>query len=579
MDVSRYLDVRIAPKAIFDHLEERASRPRYMVPEGDGWLPVTYSEHASEIERCALFLGTELAPGDRAAIFAPNRVEWMSAALGVQAAGGVMVPIYASSTAEQAGYVIRHGGVRVLFVDAAPLLRRVLETWADLDGVKRVVLFDDTLDLSAALEELRREGKPAPALDEVEPRVVTWSRVMAAGAARGREEPEAFKRTMNAVDLDQPGVMLYTSGTSGQPKGVPLTHRNVGVNGSDWLRCNGPLVEEGDVDLLWLPFSHIFGFGEASLGNTLGWTSYLSDPKRVLEDLPKVKPQVFMSVPSVWEKLATTSMAATEDTGAPEDTRAKLDAITGGNLRFCLSGGAGLKREVKELFHAAGRLIIEGYGLTEASPTLTLNRPDAFRFDSVGKPLPSVELKLAEDGEILARGPSIFGGYHEDAEATKEAFTDDGWLKTGDVGRWTEDGFLQIVDRKKDIFVTAGGKNIAPANIEIRFKDDPLIAHLIVYGDGEKYLTAAVWLDDVALAAALEGVAPKEREEATRALVQARIDAANAHLARFETIKKFVLVEEPLTVENGMLTPTLKAKRKKIIQRYGERLASLYAQR
>jgi len=567
MDTTPYLDVRIAPKAIFDHLEERAERARFMVPDGEGWKPVTYAEHAAQIERCALYLGTEIEAGDRVALFAPNRVEWMSAALGAQAAGGVMVPIYASSTAEQAGYVIRHGGVRVLFVDTLPLLTRVLEAWEDLDAVKRVVLFDDALDVDAALAAA---GERAPSRAQLDARLLTWSRVMEAGAARGREEPSAFRETMDAVSLDQPGVMLYTSGTSGRPKGVPLTHRNVGVNGSDWLRCNGPLVEDGDVDLLWLPFSHIFGFGEASLGNTLGWTSYLSDPKRVMDDLPSVRPQVFMSVPSVWEKLATWARA-------DADPKAKLDALTGGRLRFCLSGGAGLKREVKELFHDAGRLIIEGYGLTEASPTLTLNRPDAFRFDSVGKALPSVELKLAEDGEILARGPSIFGGYHEDAEATKEAFTEDGWLKTGDVGRWTEDGFLQIVDRKKDIFVTAGGKNVAPANIEIQFKDDPYITHLIVYGDGEKYLTAGVWLDEAAVDAALAEVSPPDaREEARLALVQSRIDAANAHLARFETIKKFVIMDEPLTVENGMLTPTLKAKRKKIIERFGERLAALY---
>jgi long-chain acyl-CoA synthetase len=369
--------------------------------------------------------------------------------------------------------------------------------------------------------------------------------------------------------------MLYTSGTSGPPKGVPLTHRNVGVNGRDWLECNAPLLEEGAIDLLWLPMSHIFGFGEACLGNSLGWTSYLADPATVVARLPEVKPDVFMSVPVVWEKLATAAMTESD----PGKRRDALARATGGRLRFCLSGGAGLKREVKELFHAQGILLIEGYGLTEASPTLTLNRPDAFRFDSVGKPLPSIELRLAEDGEILARGPSIFGGYHKDAGATAEALTEDGWLKTGDVGCFTDDGFLQIVDRKKDILVTAGGKNVPPANIEQRFADDPFLAQVVVYGDAKKFLVAGVWLNEAAVRAQLDaqGVAASARAEAILALVQQRIDRVNGQLASYESIKKFAIVETPLTVEAGLLTPTLKVKRKKVYEAFRDRFESLYA--
>jgi long-chain acyl-CoA synthetase len=252
--------------------------------------------------------------------------------------------------------------------------------------------------------------------------------------------------------------------------------------------------------------------------------------------------------------------------------------VSGGNLRFCLSGGAGLKREVKDLFFSNGLLITEGYGLTETSPTLTLNRPDAFRFDSVGKPLPSVQLKLAEDGEILAKGPNVFSGYHKDPAATKEAFTDDGWLKTGDVGRWTEDGFLQIVDRKKDILVTAGGKNVAPANIEIRFKDDPFIAHVVVFGDAQRYLVAGVWLNEGAVKEHLDrsGVAPGSRDEARRALVQKRVDHVNTELASYETIKKFAILDEPLTVEAGLLTSTLKVRRKQVTQKFGAIINALY---
>jgi long-chain acyl-CoA synthetase len=281
-----------------------------------------------------------------------------------------------------------------------------------------------------------------------------------------------------------------------------------------------------------------------------------------------------MSVPSVWEKLATA--AAAEST--LEARRAKLASLTGGKLRFCLSGGAGLKREVKDLFWSCDLLIIEGYGLTETSPTLTLNRPDAFRFDTVGKPLPSVELRLAEDGEILARGPTVFGGYHKDPAATREAFTEDGWFKTGDVGRFTDDGFLQIVDRKKDILVTAGGKNVPPANIEQRFADDPFIAHVVVYGDGKKFLVAGVWPNKDAVDAhlAASGVDANARGEAMRALLQQRVDKVNAALASYETIKKFAVMEPALSVEGGHLTPTLKVRRKKVYEAFRAPLEALY---
>ncbi|HEX3344253.1 MAG TPA: AMP-binding protein, partial [Polyangiaceae bacterium] len=459
-------------------------------------------------------------------------------------------------------------------VDTAALVARVLASWSAYAGVERIVLLDDGLDVGRIASEMRDRGEPVPAFADVERKVLPWSRACAMGRARDEEDPSAFRRTMDGVSLDQPGMMLYTSGTSGNPKGVPLTHRNVAVNGLDWLRNNAPLLTEGDVDLLWLPMSHIFGFGEACLGNTLGFTTYMVDPRVVLQELPVVRPSVFMSVPSVWEKLATTAMGAS----TTEGRRAKLAEATGGRLRFCLSGGAGLKREVKELLYECGALVIEGYGLTETSPTLTLNRPDAFRFYTVGKPLPSVELKLAEDGEILARGPSVFGGYHKDPVATQEAFTPDGWFKTGDVGRFTDDGFLQIVDRKKDILVTAGGKNVPPANIEQRFADDPFLAHVVVYGDAKKYLVAGVWLNDAAVDAHLgaNGLAAGARGQAVQALVQQRIDRVNAALAGYETIKRFAVVDAPLTVEGGMLTPTLKVRRKKIYEAFRPVFEALY---
>jgi long-chain acyl-CoA synthetase len=575
MDITPFLDLRIAPRAVFDALADRQSRVRFMVPTGTGeWRAVTWGAFALEIRELALFLGSVLKGGERGAIYAPNRVEWASAALAIQAAGGVMVPIYPASTAEQVGYVASHSDAKVIFVDTPALLGRLFATWSALENVDRIVVLDSAIEASRVHESLRAKGVAVPAFEEVERKLITLSRARELGAARDREDPLAFERTMNAISLDQHGLMLYTSGTSGNPKGVPLTHRNVAMNGLDWLKCNASVLDDNAVDVLWLPMSHIFGFGEMCLGNSLGWTSYLSDPATCLTRLPEVKPTVFLSVPSHWEKLAIQAMH--EPT--PAARLEKFKAVSGGKLKFCLSGGAGLKREVKDFFYSCGVLIIEGYGLTETSPTLTLNRPDAFRFDSVGKALPSVELKLAEDGEILARGPNVFGGYHKDAEATKEAFTADGWFKTGDVGRFTEDGFLQIVDRKKDILVTAGGKNIPPANIELRFRDDPFIAHVVVFGEGKKFLVAGVWLNEDAVTAHLGDVSPEGRDAARRALVQKRIDQINTELASYETLKKFEILTEPLTVENELLTPSLKVRRKKVNERFASTFESMYEQ-
>ncbi|HEY3355565.1 MAG TPA: AMP-binding protein [Polyangia bacterium] len=576
MDPTPYLELKTAPQIVFDALPERATRVRFMLPQpGGDWESVTWGAFAKQIRDLALFLaGAGLKQGDRAAIYAPNRVEWISAALAIEAAGGVMVPVYASNTAAQAAYVVRHSDAKVLFVDTAPLLGRVLSAFGEYEAVERIVLLDDTLDVAKVCEHLRQKGEPVPAYAEIERRLVTLGAAYRSGAARHEEDPRALPRLLAAMSLDQPAIMLYTSGTTGNPKGVPLTHRNIGINGQDWVRCNAPLLEVGQVDLLWLPMSHIYGFGEACLGNTLGFVTYLSDPPNVLAKLPEVKPHVLMSVPSVWEKLYIQAKAAPD----PERQRQRLAEVTGGRLRFCLSGGAGLKREVKEFFHACGLLIIEGYGLTETAPTLTFNRPDDFRFDSVGKPLPNVQLMLAEDGEILAKGPNVFAGYHKDPAATQEIFTADGWLKTGDVGRWTVDGFLQIIDRKKDILVTAGGKNVPPANIELRFADDPYIAHLVVHGDGERFLVAGVWLNDAAVQAHLDASgAPQEgRAEAVRALVQKRIDHVNAELASYETIKRFHVFDGPLTVNDGLLTPTLKVRRKQVYAKFRAQFEELH---
>ena len=569
MDVSAYLAIEPAPRVLFARVNEHPDVVRFMVErDGGGWREVTWGAFGAEVRSCALWLAdVGVGAGDFCAVFADNSVQWLAAAFAIQTTGAAMVPVYSSSTTEQLAHVVGHSEAKVLFCGANKLAR-VTEALAQMPDVQRVV----TLDGGGAL------APPRELQIAQNPDFVGWEQVQQNGSAAHNAEPTRLARLLAAIDIDRPGVMLYTSGTSGQPKGVPLTHRNVGVNGRDWLVCNHTMVEPGDIDLLWLPFAHIFGFGEACLGNTLGFRSYLCSPLTVFEHLPVVRPHVFMSVPAYFDKIATLARstaqtgiatAQTDPATAQADSEAaigaRLAAITGGRLRFCLSGGAGLKQEVKELFWRHGVLIIEGYGLTEASPTLTLNRPDAFRFDTVGKPLPSVELKLADDGEILARGDNVFAGYHKDAEATAAALTDDGWLRTGDIGRITEDGFVQIVDRKKDILVTAGGKNVPPANIEVRFADDPHIACLVVYGDGRKYLVAGVWLHPHVAA-----------DDATRAAVAARIDAENSALPRYMQIGRYAILTGAPSVENSLLTATLKIRRKRIYAAFAAELKAIY---
>ncbi len=543
MDVSSLLEIQAAPRAVFARLATHRHRVRFQVRAGNAWQPVTWGQFAVQIRGVARWLiEHELEPGDRVAIFAHNSVAWASAALGAQTAGAVFVPIYPASTPEQVAYILEHCEAKFVFVAGTELLARVERARALMTAPTQVISLDGAAwaaDAPVAAEHTIR-----------------------AAAARDAAAPTLVDARLGALDLDAPAQMLYTSGTSGNPKGVPLTHRNVGSNGADWLTCNAPLLNEGDRDLLWLPMSHIFGFGELCCGNQLGWETYLASPQDMLDLLPEVAPQVLFSVPAYWEKIARAIQAGPNTAAARAEA---LRRVTGGRLRFCLSGGAGLKVEIKELLHAAGVLIIEGYGLTETSPTLTLNRPDAFRFDTVGKPLPSLELKLDTDGEILARGPNVFTGYFKDPGATAAAFTDDGWFRTGDVGRWTEDGFLQIVDRKKDILVTSGGKNIPPANIEARFVDDPVIERVVVYGDARPYLVAAVWLR------------PDAPEEERAKIVAARVEDINRELPRHESIKRYFISEDPLTVEGGLLTSSLKLRRKAVYERLRDRFEALYA--
>jgi len=543
---------------------------RCLIPTADKhWTPVTWGEMAGRIERLAAFLISMGVDRDtKVAIFSNTRLEWGLAGLATQAARGVLVPVYPTLVGEQLEHILSHSDARVLFVETEEQLARVTAIRRDLKI--QAVIRIETSEQAAGEADPATTGRQVLLLDDAE----------ALGAEALARSPQLVADRLAATDPDDVGCLLYTSGTTGLPKGVMLSHRNLAVNGADWIAVNGHLLHEGDVDILWLPMSHIFGWGQFCLGNQLGFRTYFSDPMKALAQLQELRPQVFMSVPLFWEKLANQARAASSD---PADWPAALRRVTGGRLGFCLSGGAGLPRQVKELFREAGILIIEGYGLTECSPTLTMNRSDDYDFESVGKPFPRVRLKIAQDGEILAKGENVFVGYYKDEAATRACFDDEGWLRTGDVGRFNERGYLQITGRKKEILVTAGGKNVPPENVEGRFRGDPLLVRIVVYGDGKPYLTAVVDIDDACARTRLEeageapGSAPRTHPR-VREWVLERIETANCELPRYEQIRGFVIAEEPLTIEGGFLTPSLKVKRSNVYARYGPALDQLYAE-
>ena len=551
----------------FTKAAQWAHKPRFMIQENGQWKPILWSEYREQVELVAYALNSlGIKPGNKVGIFSQNSLEWIYAGLGITTAQAVLVPIYHNSTPDMAGYIVNHGDLQLLFVQNLIIFDSLISAGSKFPLLKYVVLIEGD-------SKENRNGLKFFNLDDL----------YHLGENHRDSHPHLIEKLVETTTEEMVAQMLYTSGTTGRPKGVPLTYGNLIASTNDWLAINGPLVSPDSVDLHWLPNAHIFGWGSLGLGNILGFTSYLTNPLEVLKLMPEIKPHLFMSVPAYYEKLYQLSVTSSESKNKQIET---LQQLMGGRITFLLSGGAGLKREVKEFFLKAKMWITEGYGLTECSPTLTMNRHDDFNFDSVGKPYPCVNLKLAEDGEILARGPVIFQGYYKDPVATSEVFTEDGWFKTGDVGQWMNDGFLKIMGRKKDIIVTSGGKNIPPENIELRFKDDPYIEHLVVYGDGKKYLVAVVTLGcHVIESWAKENGIPFESWEelctmsAVETMVQDSINRVNSELSSFETIKYYRIVPENFTPLNGLLTSSLKVKRKKVYQRYETILEELYRER
>ncbi len=565
--------------------------PAYLVQDGDAWLPLSWAEAAERVEGYAnglLSLGVK--KGDAFAILGSSRVEWALFDFALGSIGAIAAPIYANSSAKDTGYILDHSeSVGVLCEDDVQRAK-VESVRGEIPRLQHVLTFADLDDL------------------------------IARGRAYAAEHPNALREAGETIEEDDLFTYIYTSGTTGPPKGCMISHRNyyamVAVV-DDLPSFTGP----EDTMLLYLPLAHNFGRLMHLSGAYVGYgIAFLPDPLQAAAALPAVKPTVFPSVPRVYEKVHSAVVAKFDaETGAkrklidwalgvgrrvsalrragepvPRGLAAqyrladklvysKVKERLGGRLRLAISGGAPLSAEIAEFFHAIDILLVEGYGLTECTTAASTNTHEAYRFGTVGRPLPGTEVKLAEDGELLIRSETVFQGYFKEPEATAEVLGKDGWLRTGDIAEIDEDGFLKITDRKKDIIVTAGGKNVAPQNLENDLKTSKYVSQAMVVGDRQPYIAALITLDPEALPVwAAERGLPADldalaRTDEVQQLIQEVVDGVNADRSRYEQIKRFTILPRDFTMENGELTPTLKLKRRVVSDHYATELDELYA--
>jgi long-chain acyl-CoA synthetase len=588
--------------SMFWHRVERdGDRPAQQSKEGGVWRTRTWGQVGEAVRELAtglLALGRK--KGDAVAILSASRAEWVQADFAVFSAGCRTIPIYPTYPPDLIQYIVNDAGVKTLFVEDPVQLAKVLEVQGKMDGLEQIVVIQGY------------QGEPSS-------QIMTWD-----GLRRlGRDNLERLKSDLAGrvaeVKPEDIATIVYTSGTTGPPKGVVQTHGNHLGTLESAAKMAG--IEDRDTHLLFLPLAHSFARLESFIGVHRGLTTaFAENIDKLRDNLPEVQPHFICSVPRVFEKVYAGVIAKAE-AGSPLKKKifhwavgvgrevsklqqakkpvpaglafkhriahklvfSKLHEALGGRLRFAVSGGAPLSKEIAEFFHAAGILILEGYGLTETCPSLTFNRLDNFRFGSVGQAQPGIEIKIAADGEILGRGPNIAKGYFKKPEATAEVFLPDGWFATGDIGRVDGDGFLYITDRKKDLIVTAGGMNIAPQNIENLLKGDPFISQAMVHGDKRPYPVALLTLNPEELAkfAKEQGILdtdpaslakhPKVVERVSRI-----VETRNGELQSYAKVKKFSILPSDFTVENGLLTPTLKVKRKIITEKHRELLDSLY---
>lgn len=575
-------------------------RTAYLYRKGKDWASLTWSEADERIDQIAAgLIASGVRPGDTLSILGRTCLEWTLCDLAILRAGCVSVGIYPTLTGEQAGYILEDSSSRWLFLEDEKQLEKLLPFLDRLPAFQTSVLWEPGRTLRDVLSLSALEEKGRQALEE---------------------DPACTRRAEEAVQSEDMALLIYTSGTTGPPKGTILTHENIMAQ-LKMLDVMGEL-DENDIMLFFLPLSHV---GERIPGHFnriyRGVPAvFVEDMTRVLEDIREIRPTVFGSVPRIFEKAYAKVLSETEKAShfsqrifrwaervgreasrrrrsgksLPAGLRLqvaladrlvfrRIRDVFGGRVRFFISSAAPISVEIIEFFHAAGMLILEGYGQTEVSCFCTLNLPDDYRLGSVGKALPGVQIKTSEEGEILVKAATVCMGYLNQQDLTRETITADGWIHTGDMGRLDEEGFLWITGRQKEIIITSGGKNVTPSNIENLLISHPLIEQALVHGDRRKYLTALLGLDpeNVRAWAAREGMAHESQEKllshpALLEEVQRIVDQVNTHLARYETVKKFAILPRLLEVEKGEVTPTMKIRRRIVEAGFKDLLDSLY---
>ena len=595
-------------RVFWQRVERYGDRAAQLVKARGAWTEVSWRALGEEVRELALgLLALGRQRGDAVALLSQSRAEWVRADFAIFSTGCVTIPIYPSYPSDGVAYIVRDSGAKTLFVEGADQLAKVQEAAREMAGLESVVLIQG----SVAEPELQAGGRKL--------RLLSWDALRAEGRANRRELEPVLAQRLAAGSPDDIATIVYTSGTTGHPKGVVQTHGNHVAA----LTAAQQVVEiqEGDVHLLFLPLAHSFARFESFIGVHEGLvTAFAESLDKLSDNLKEVRPHFICSVPRVFEKVYAKVLSGVEG-GPPlkkkifywalgvgrEASRlsregrplplplrlrhalaeklvfSKLHAALGGRLRFCFSGGAPLARDIGEFFHAVGVLILEGYGLTETCPILTGNRSRRYKFGTVGPAFPGVDLRFAEDGEILARAPNIAKGYYGRPEETAEVFTADGWFHTGDIGELDAEGFLRITDRKKDLIKTAGGSYVAPQYIENLLKGDPFVSQAMVHGDRRPYPVALITLNPEELAkfARNAGLGDKPTPELARnpaivERVRQTVDHVNEKLASYARLKRFAILPADFSQESGELTPTLKVKRKVVCANYADLIESLY---
>ncbi len=570
------------------------SAPAIQFKENGAWVKRSFVEVEETVRQLALGLvDLGVGKGDKVSILANTRPEWTYCDFAALSIGATVVPIYQTNSPEECQYVLENSDTKVVVVEDDEQLEKIRAVRDQLPLLEQVVRMTGASDDAISLDDLASRGA-------------------------GRDAAE-WERHWQAVGPEDICTFIYTSGTTGPPKGCVISHGNYRAM-LDMVN-EASTIEGEDLTYLYLPLAHSFALliqlGSFDLGATIAY--WERDPLKIMPNLAELKPTYFPSVPRIFEKIYTLATSSMEKEGglkkavfdwsirvggrmrdaersgrkpgfllrhqygfADKRVLSKIRGLFGGKLRLAVSGAAPISPEILRFFDAAGVLVLEGWGMTETSTAATISTPDDFKVGTIGKPFPGCEVRIAEDGEILVKGPNVFQGYYKNEEATREAIVD-GWLHTGDIGEIDEDGFIKITGRKKDIIITAGGKNITPANLENEIKQHPLVSQCVVVGDRKPYLVALVTLDpEEAAAYAKEHGLPEDPEQlATNPEIVAALEAhrekINEKFARVEQVKKIAILPRDLSQESGELTPTLKVKRAVVVSKHEREIEQLYA--